>query len=81
MAQLHIGTEEGVDRYATKAHVAYAVVNLEEWCVRLNAQGIQLLESVPIPGYERFECRVHLVIVLNLSSQSARINETDHILN
>ncbi len=55
--QLHIGTEESVDRFATKAHVAYAVTDLEEWRARLVAQGIQILESVPIPGYSRFECR------------------------
>lgn len=55
--QLHIGTEEGVDRLATKAHVAYAVTDLAVWCSRLRAQAITIIESVPIPGYQRFECR------------------------
>lgn len=55
--QLHLGTEPGVDRTATKAHVAYAVTDLERWRARLVGQGIQILESVPIPGYQRFECR------------------------
>lgn len=55
--QLHIGTEDGVDRLATKAHVAYAVSNLAEWRSRIAAQGLPILECVPIPGYARFECR------------------------
>ena len=55
--QLHIGTEDGVDRLATKAHVAYAVSNLAAWRSRIAAQGLPMLESVPIPGYVRFECR------------------------
>ncbi len=55
--QLHIGTEEGVDRLATKAHVAYAVTDVAIWRAHLIAQGITILESVPIPGYNRFECR------------------------
>jgi len=55
--QLHIGTEDGVDRTATKAHVAYAVTELERWRTRLVAQDVPILESVPIPGYSRFECR------------------------
>lgn len=55
--QLHIGTEEGVNRQATKAHVAYAVTDLAAWRKRMAAQGLPMLESVPIPGYARFECR------------------------
>lgn len=55
--QIHIGVEEGVDRRRTKAHVAYQVDNLEAWRGRLAAAGVVALESVPIPGYDRFECR------------------------
>jgi catechol 2,3-dioxygenase-like lactoylglutathione lyase family enzyme len=55
--QVHIGVEEGVNRRATKAHVAYAVSDLERWRAVLSAQGIKILEGVPIPGYERFEFR------------------------
>ncbi len=29
--QLHVGTEDGVDRRATTAHVAYAVDDIEVW--------------------------------------------------
>jgi catechol 2,3-dioxygenase-like lactoylglutathione lyase family enzyme len=55
--QVHIGTEDGVDRLATKAHVAYAVDGLEAWRSKLAAAGIEVLEGVPIPGYRRFEFR------------------------
>jgi len=54
---LHVGIEEGGDRSRTKAHVAYQVSNLAEWRERLAAAGIAVLESVPIPGFTRFECR------------------------
>ncbi|MEC0178428.1 VOC family protein [Paenibacillus favisporus] len=55
--QLHIGTEDGVDRLKTKAHLAYEVENLKEMEKLLNNNGIEILESVAIPGYERFEFR------------------------
>ena len=55
--QVHIGSEDGVDRNATKAHVAYEVSDLDAWRARLEQRGINILESVEIPGYERFEFR------------------------
>jgi catechol 2,3-dioxygenase-like lactoylglutathione lyase family enzyme len=55
--QLHIGVEEGADRARTKAHVAYQVDDLAAWRGRLAAVGVAALESVPIPGFDRFECR------------------------
>lgn len=55
--QLHVGVEEGVDRRRTKAHVAYQVSDLPAWRERLGSAGIPALESVPIPGFDRFECR------------------------
>lgn len=55
--QLHVGIEEGVDRTRTKAHVAYQVDDLAAWRERLAAAGVAALESVPIPGFNRFECR------------------------
>lgn len=55
--QVHVGTEEGVERAATKAHLAYLVEDLEHWRARLLSEGIQALEGVPIPGYARFEFR------------------------
>ena len=54
--QVHIGTEEGVDREATKAHLAYQVSDLEAWRARLTA-GVEVWEGIPIPGHTRFEFR------------------------
>jgi catechol 2,3-dioxygenase-like lactoylglutathione lyase family enzyme len=55
--QVHVGVEEDVERAATKAHVAYQVDDVEAWRARLTAEGIEILESVAIPGYARFEFR------------------------
>ncbi len=54
---VHVGTEAGVDRQRTKAHIAYTVTNLDDWRQQLTAQAIAISESVPIPGYDRFEFR------------------------
>jgi len=55
--QLHIGVEDGVDRHLTKAHVAFAVTDLQPWHDRLKDAGIDIVESVPIPDHDRFEFR------------------------
>ena len=55
--QLHIGTEDGVDRMATKAHIAYEVDDLDAWQKRIEREGITIGDSVSIPGYIRFEIR------------------------
>ena len=55
--QVHVGTEDGVDRGATKAHLAYEVTDIEIWKVRLRQEGVAILDGVPIPGYARFEIR------------------------
>lgn len=54
---VHVGIEEGVDRHRTKAHLAYQVEGLEEWRDLLQSNGIEIPDSVPIPGYDRFEFR------------------------
>jgi catechol 2,3-dioxygenase-like lactoylglutathione lyase family enzyme len=55
--ELHVGTEAGVNRLATKAHVAFAVDDLEFWRSRLAERGFVLEEGVPIPDCSRFEFR------------------------
>lgn len=55
--QIHVGTEDGVDRTATKAHLAYQVDDAPVWRAKLTAAGFQIGTSVPIPGYDRFEFR------------------------
>ena len=54
---VHIGTEPDVNRTATKAHLAYDVDDIAGWRQRLSAAGIDIIEGVPIPGFERFEFR------------------------
>jgi len=55
--QLHLGVEDGVDRFSTKAHVAYEVVDLSIWKAKCTALGIAVVEGIPIPGYHRLEFR------------------------
>jgi catechol 2,3-dioxygenase-like lactoylglutathione lyase family enzyme len=55
--QVHVGTEAGVDRAKTKAHLAYQVDDIDAWKRRLEAHGIEMADSIPIEGYARFEFR------------------------
>lgn len=55
--QIHIGAEDGFDRLTTKAHIAYEVTNIGAWRQRLESQGAVIGDSVPIPGFDRFETR------------------------
>lgn len=55
--QLHVGVEDGVDRTASKAHLAYRVNDIDSWAERLRNHAVQILDSVPIPGFRRFEFR------------------------
>ena len=55
--QLHVSTEDGVDRNRTKAHIAWQVSGLAAWRAKLEAAGCATLDSIPIPGYDRFEAR------------------------
>ncbi|MFN3653570.1 MAG: VOC family protein [Armatimonadota bacterium] len=55
--EIHVGTEEGADRTATKAHLAYEVADLEHWRRLLQERGIAPEDGVPIPGLRRFEFR------------------------
>lgn len=54
---VHVGREDGVDRTATKGHLAYEVADLDAWHERLAEAGVTVLESIPLPGYARFEFR------------------------
>jgi catechol 2,3-dioxygenase-like lactoylglutathione lyase family enzyme len=55
--QVHIGTEDGVERLRTKAHPAFAVEDLEAVRHVLERAGLTLEDGIPIPGMRRFECR------------------------
>lgn len=54
---VHVGTEDGVDRLASKAHIAYQVEDINAWQQRLEQAGIKILDSIPLPGFDRFEFR------------------------
>lgn len=55
--QIHIGVQDGVERQPLKAHLAFQVEDLEAWQTKLTDYGLTLLDSIPIPGYARFETR------------------------
>jgi catechol 2,3-dioxygenase-like lactoylglutathione lyase family enzyme len=55
--ELHVSLEDGVNRSATKAHLAYLVDDLEAWREKFIAAGFEPLDGIPIPGYDRFEAR------------------------
>lgn len=55
--QIHVGTEDSFDRLTTKAHIAYEVDDIAYWRARLTSSGAVIGDSVPIPGYARFETR------------------------
>lgn len=55
--QVHVGTEDGVIRENSKAHVAYLVDDIESWRGLLINRGVKIIEGIPIPNYSRFEFR------------------------
>ncbi len=55
--QLHVGTEDGVDRANTKAHVAYRVSDLEFWRQKFHKNQIEIFDSQPLPNAKAFEFR------------------------
>ncbi len=56
-AQVHVGVEDGVERAATKAHVAYEVDDLESWRRTLTERGVAIVDGEQIPDHRRFEFR------------------------
>jgi catechol 2,3-dioxygenase-like lactoylglutathione lyase family enzyme len=54
---LHVGAEEGIDRIATRAHVAYEVDDLPALRKKLTASGFAIEDPTPIPGYQRVHTR------------------------
>lgn len=55
--QIHFGVEGGVDRRKTRGHLAYLVEDLDSWREKLIDAGCEVIEGIPIPGYDRFEFR------------------------
>ncbi len=55
--ELHLVTEENVNRRATKNHVAFRVDDLQYWRQRMLENEVTPIDAIPIPGYDRFEAR------------------------
>lgn len=55
--QVHVGIQSDIDRHASKAHIAYQVADIDYWRKKLTDFGITIGDSIPIVGYDRFECR------------------------
>jgi catechol 2,3-dioxygenase-like lactoylglutathione lyase family enzyme len=55
--QIHVGIEKDLPENRGKAHIAYAVEDLSAWRAYLTAQSIEIIESIALPGMDRFECR------------------------
>jgi len=56
-AQVHVGTEDGVARERTRAHLAFEVDDLAAMRTLVAGAGLPVLEGEPIPGLARFETR------------------------
>jgi len=52
--QLHVGIEEGINRLATRAHLAYEVDDIAVLRRRLASNGFELIEQPKIEGFDRF---------------------------
>jgi catechol 2,3-dioxygenase-like lactoylglutathione lyase family enzyme len=55
--QIHFGTEDGIERSKSKAHVAYRVYDIELWRQKLTSAGLAVKDGIQIPGMNRFEFR------------------------
>jgi catechol 2,3-dioxygenase-like lactoylglutathione lyase family enzyme len=55
--QVHIGIEDGVERGATKAHLAYEVSDLASMRQVITSAGLLWKEGIKILGYLRAESR------------------------
>ena len=51
---LHVSVEDGVDRAATRAHLAYEVDDIADCRRRLIADGRELVEQPTLAGHDRF---------------------------
>jgi len=55
--QIHVGTEDGVARERTKAHLAFEVDDLAAARALVARLGLPAAEGPPVPGLVRFETR------------------------
>jgi catechol 2,3-dioxygenase-like lactoylglutathione lyase family enzyme len=55
--EVHLATEEGVNRRTTKAHIAYRVDDLAYWRKRMLENDVTPVDTPAVSGFERFEAR------------------------
>jgi catechol 2,3-dioxygenase-like lactoylglutathione lyase family enzyme len=55
--EFHIGTEEGVDREKTRAHLAFEVSDVNHWRQKVESRGWEITDQPKIPNYDRFHFR------------------------
>ncbi len=55
--QIHVGTEDGVERQRTKAHLGFQVADLPAMRALIQSLGLEISEGEQIPGLIRFEFR------------------------
>src|SRR4051794_38997563 len=54
---LHVGFEDGINRAATGAHLAYEVNDIAAFRRRVKDAGFELIEQPKLPGLDRFHTR------------------------
>jgi catechol 2,3-dioxygenase-like lactoylglutathione lyase family enzyme len=54
---VHVSTENGVNRLATRAHVAYEVSDLDHWRARVSEAGFTVEDQAPFWNVRRFHLR------------------------
>jgi catechol 2,3-dioxygenase-like lactoylglutathione lyase family enzyme len=52
--EIHVGVEDGINRLATRTHIAYEVSDIADWRLRLTQLGLQLIDQPKIQGFDRF---------------------------
>jgi ADP-ribose pyrophosphatase YjhB (NUDIX family)/catechol 2,3-dioxygenase-like lactoylglutathione lyase family enzyme len=52
--EFHVGTEAGIDRLKTRAHVAFKVSDIATWRQRITDLGLPIREEPKVEGYDRF---------------------------
>lgn len=73
--QLHVRSEENSSRESSSDHVAYQVDNLKEFKEKVLSYGLEIKESIKIPGMERFEFRDpfgNRIEILELKNQESQ---------
>lgn len=54
---VHIGTQDDIERQSLKMHLAYEVDDLALWRKKIEDAGIIIKENIVIPDFDRFEIR------------------------